>query len=93
MFLHLGASLSVPLRSIIGIFDLEKDSRSRLTQDFLRRAQEEGRVVSAGEALPASFVLCQNDGKTTVYLSPIAPRTLARRARRPYFSDTDPQTN
>ena len=45
MYLHLGQSVVVPFRDIIGIFDLDTATSSRLTREFLQRAEREGELV------------------------------------------------
>ena len=60
MYLHLGASVVIPLGDVLGIFDLDNTTSSRVTRDFLARAQQAGQVVSVGEDLPKSFLLCRN---------------------------------
>ena len=81
MYLFLGQSTVIRWRDIVGVFDLDNTSTSQLTKAFLRRAQQSGRIVevSPGE-LPKSFILCQEDGQTKVYLSQISPATLKKRA-------------
>ncbi len=80
MYLHLGNSVSVPTDDIIGIFDLDNASTARGTRDFLRAAEEDGMVVSAGGDLPKSLVVCCPRGSwQRIYLSPLAPATLSGR--------------
>ena len=38
MYLHLGQSVVVPFRDVIGIFDLDTTTDSRITREFLKRA-------------------------------------------------------
>lgn len=80
MYLHLGQSVVVPLREVVGIFDLDNTTWSHRTRAFLAQAQREGRVVNISEELPRSFVLCCRAGKSIIYLSQLSPATLARRA-------------
>ena len=81
MYLHLGQSVVVPYRDVVGIFDLDNTSSSHLTRAFLERAEKEGRVVNVSDDLPRSFVLCtQERGNSTVYLSQLSAATLLRRA-------------
>ena len=81
MYLHLGQGVVVPHRDVLGVFDLDNTSSSRLTRAFLERAEREGRVVNVCDDLPKSFVLCRPRGGTaTVYLSQLSPATLLRRA-------------
>ena len=80
MYLHLGNKVSVPADDIIGIFDLDNASTARATREFLRGAQEDGMVVSAGGDLPKSLVVCCPRGSwQRVYISPLAPATLLGR--------------
>lgn len=77
MYLHLGSNVSVPLDDIIGIFDLDNASTSRITRSFLRAAEEEGMVINVGDDLPKSLVVCCPRGSwQRVYISPLAAATL-----------------
>lgn len=44
MFLHLGENVVVPIKDIIGIFDLQNTMYSSDTIQFLRLAEEDGFV-------------------------------------------------
>ena len=80
MYLHLGSDIIVSEQHIIGVFDLENTSVSKFTRDFLRKKQEEGRVVNIALDLPKSFMVCAAGRKETVYLSQLAASTLRRRS-------------
>ena len=45
MFLHLGENVVVPIKDIIGIFDLQNTMYSSDTIQFLRLAEEDGFVA------------------------------------------------
>ena len=80
MYLHLGNNIAVAADDIIGIFDLDNASTDRDTRQFLRTAEEEGMVATAGGDLPKSIVVCCPRGSwQRVYLSPLAPATLLGR--------------
>ena len=86
MYLHLGQGVVVPHRDIVGVFDLDNTSSSRLTRAFLEGAERAGRVVNASGDLPKSFVLCRPEGgEAMVYLSQLSPATLLRRAESNSF--------
>ena len=86
MYLHLGQSVVVPYRDIIGLFDLDNASSSHLTRKFLERAEKEGRVEAVGDDIPKSFVVCGDSKRgQTVYLSQMATATLLRRAENNSF--------
>lgn len=86
MYLHLGQSVVVPFRNVIGIFDLDNTTSSHLTRAFLERAEREGKVVNVAEDLPKSFAVCQGRaGDCLVYLSQLSTATLLRRAENNVF--------
>jgi len=86
MFLHLGQSVVVPHKEILGIFDLDNASWAYKTREFLERAEREGRAVWLGDDLPRSFVLV-GDGREppTVYISQLSSSTLLKRVESNSF--------
>ena len=81
MYLNLGQAAVVPCRSILGIFDLDNTTQSPRPRAFLERAERDGRLISLGDDLPKSFVVCQEKGRPpVVYISQLASSTLLRRA-------------
>ena len=43
MYLHIGASVVIPEQDVLGIFDLDNTTSSRITRNFLAQAQQAGR--------------------------------------------------
>ncbi len=80
MYLHLGQETVVRTDDIIGIFDLENTSISKITKEFLAKAEQAGRVVNVSYELPKSFVICTCKRKTAVYITQISSATLRKRA-------------
>ena len=81
MYLHLGQSVAVPHREILGIFDLDNASWAYKTREFLERAEQEGRVISVCDDLPRSVVLGgAEQGTAPVYISQLSSAALLRRA-------------
>lgn len=79
MFLHLGENVVVPIKDIIGIFDMQTTMYSSDTIQFLRMAEEDGFVERITNDKPKSFVIAEVDKKSKVYLSPISSSTLTKR--------------
>ena len=80
-YLHIGLNVMVEDRRVIGIFDLDNTSTSKITRAFLDGAEREGVVQSACEDIPRSFVVCDHPyHRQIVYLSQINSRTLGKRA-------------
>ena len=80
MYLHLGKGTVVNTAEIVAIFDLDITSQSYLTRRYLSMAEKSGQVVNASEDIPKSFVVCERDGRRTLYLSQMSSATLYKRA-------------
>ena len=72
MYLHIGNGKSVKQKDIIGIFDLDTATVSRITKDFINKRQKEGAVTYLDSDLPRAFILLDEKGKTRVRLSRIS---------------------
>lgn len=79
MFLHIGGDVSLPVKCIIAIFDIETTTIAKDTRDFLKTAQEEGFIEAISEDLPKSFIITELEKKSKIYLSPISSVTLQKR--------------
>ncbi|AGF53850.1 MULTISPECIES: extracellular matrix regulator RemB [Clostridium] len=86
MFLHLGENVVVPIKDIIGIFDLQNTMYSSDTIQFLRLAEEDGFVERITDETPKSFIIAEVDNKSKIYLSPISSTTLTKRTDIEYSS-------
>jgi hypothetical protein len=80
MYLHLGQNVVVPIKTVIGIFDLDNTTGSHLTRAFLKNAEKAGQIVNISDDLPKSFIICTEGGQTKVYLSQLASSTLYKRS-------------
>lgn len=90
MFLHLGGEVVVPVKDIIGIFDMQSTLKSKGSQQFLETCREEGFVQAIVQEEARSFVITEkiikstkksrSVRKTIVYYSPISALTLQKRA-------------
>lgn len=82
MYLHLGQDTVVPMKEIIGIFDMDNTTVSKNTRDFLAEAQTSGKVFNVSPELPKTFVVCRDaQGNETVYISQISAATLRGRVK------------
>lgn len=79
MFLHLGENVVVPIKDIIGIFDVESSMYSSDTSQFLRLAEEDGFVERINDEHPKSIIVAEVEKKSIIYLSPISSKTLTKR--------------
>lgn len=79
MYVFLGQETVLPLRDVIGIFDLDTTTVEKSTRKFLKTAQNKQEVITVSAELPTSFVLCGKKGKSKIYLSQISSTTLYKR--------------
>lgn len=76
MFIHIGAGSLIRADKVIGFFDMDGRWDSEVTKDFLKRSEQEGLTVSAGDDLPRSFVL-SDDALIFTHISTSALKTRA----------------
>lgn len=79
MYLHLGNNVVINTEKIVAMFDIDACTVSKKTRDFLAAAQKNGEVINVSYELPRSFVVCNDKGKTSVYISQLSTKTLSRR--------------
>ena len=85
MDLHLGQNVVVPHSAVIGIFDMDNTTQSHITRAFLNGAERTGQIVNVSEDIPKSFILCEENGQRTIYLSQLASFTLLKRSESTSF--------
>lgn len=81
MYIHLGERISIHDSTVIGLFDIENTTIGQDTRAFLNRMEQEGRVVNVSDEMPKSFVICNENGEETAYISSISAATLRKRAK------------
>ena len=60
MFIHLGGNVIINNRDMIGFFDIDKTTTSKVTRKFLKMAQESGQIINVNEKeLPKSFIISE----------------------------------
>ena len=80
MYVHLGGNVIVRTEDVLGIFDLDNTSTSHITRSFLKKAENNGKLINIAEDLPRSFVLCsEGREKDTIFFSQLNSATLIKR--------------
>ncbi len=81
MYLHIGNHINIRERDIIGIFDADRTTTSRITKKYLSDAQRRDMVSAANEEIPKSFVLYQDakTGEYKIYFSQLSTAALCGR--------------
>lgn len=86
MFLHLGRNTIVNTKDILGIFDIETASTSKITCEYLKETPQK-EIISVTDELPKSFIVCgkslnhknKDNNEIEVYISQISSATLKKR--------------
>ena len=85
MYLHVGNHRNIREKRIIGIFDTDTSTVSPVTKKFLSQLEKSGRLTSAGNEIPKSFILYEDkkDRKTgLVCFSQFSANSLAKRLEK-----------
>ncbi len=78
MYLHIGNHINIRERDIIGIFDVDRTTTSRITKKYLSDAQRRAMVNAASDEIPKSFVLYRDarTGEHKIYFSQLSTAAL-----------------
>lgn len=79
MYLRVEENLVVNTEDIIGIFDMDNTTVSRLGRTFLAKSEDSGLIINSTDNLPKSFVVVNEKGKTKVLISSVSSKILAKR--------------
>ncbi len=85
MFIHIGNNISVLSKEIIAIFDMEIATTMRDSRGFLKMCEEEDFIENVlPQEMPKTIVVTEKEGRSKVYLSPIAAATIKKRFNMSY---------
>lgn len=87
MFLHIGKGESVRKRDVIGIFDLDTATVSRITKNFINENQKKGNIIYKDNDLPRTFILLDGKDGCEVRLSRISPTGLKIRGENDFSEE------
>ena len=80
MFINFGNELTVKEDEIIGFFDLDNTTVSKISRKYLSASEKRGQVKSLTFDLPKTFIVCAKERKENkVYLSQFSTSTLIKR--------------
>lgn len=78
MYVNIGADKFIFCDDIIGVFDLENTTTSRITRKFLKKSEKDNKSENAVTDIPHSFVLT----KDKVYIAQSSSQTIKKRIDR-----------
>ena len=79
MYVHIGNDFVVYTGDIIGIFDFDGIMSSGVSTEYLKRLENENRLISISEDIPKSVVVVCSGGDDIAYLSPLNSKTIQNR--------------
>lgn len=68
MYLRVEENIVVNTKDIIGIFDMDNTTVSRLGRNFLAESQKNGLIINSTDDLPKSFVVVKEKTKRKFYI-------------------------
>ena len=86
MYLHIGNGVSIKENEIIGIFDLDSATVSKITKKFINENEKAGLVEYTDYDLPRSFIVIKNGKGSKIKLSRISTSGLKMRIDGDYKS-------
>ena len=82
MYIRVEENAVVLDKDIVGIFDMDNTTVSRLGRTFLPKAEKNGLIINQTDDLPKSFVVTSSEGKTEVLISSVSSKILANRVKK-----------
>ena len=83
MYVHVGQDAVIRTKDIIGIFDLDNTTVSKVTREMLRTNEQNGNIIVVGADIPKSFIVCAKSKKEQkLLISPVTPSTLTKRIQK-----------
>lgn len=82
MYLHIGNNKMIKIKDIIGIFDSDTATVSKITRNWLSSAEKQNKLSSASGEVPKSIVLVGEKNDEKIYFSQLAPKTLSARIEK-----------
>ena len=79
MYLHIGNGASIKTEDIIGIFDLDTATISKITKNYISKKEKEGKVEYNDFDLPRAFIICADKNEEKIRLSRISTTGLRQR--------------
>ncbi len=87
MYLHIGNGESIKKESVIGIFDLDTATVSKITKKYINEKEKEGKIEYTDHDLPRAFIVCSDKGEEKVKLSRISSVGLRQRIEFEKYTD------
>jgi len=83
MYVHIGNGKMLRVSDILGIFDTDNSTVSKNTRTWLTQKEKTGKLESATEEIPKSFILTMDEkGEEKIFFSQLSSSTLKTRVEK-----------
>ena len=83
MYVHIGNGKMLRVSDILGMFDTDNSTVSKNTRTWLTQKEKTGKLESATEEIPKSFILTMDEkGEEKIYFSQLSSSTLKTRVEK-----------
>ena len=79
MYLHLGNDIVIRTDNIVGIFDLDNCTVSKLARDFINGKEKQKKIISVSFDLPKSFIIYKDGDEEIIYICQFTSSVLLKR--------------
>ena len=87
MYLHIGNGESIKTESIIGIFDLDTSTVSKITKKYISKKEKQKKVEYTDSDLPRAFIVCADKNGEKIKLSRISTVGLKQRIEAEKYTE------
>lgn len=81
-YINIGSAQIVLKNEVLGVFDIDASSTKTDTKRFLSKCEGEKHLVTVGNDIPKSFVLCAAGRKEIVYMTQLSTYSVEGRWKR-----------
>ena len=83
MYLHAGNHKNIKIADIVGIFDTDSATVSKITKQYLSESEKRRETEISSFEITKSFILTSENQKNKVYYSQLSAQTLRARIDEP----------
>lgn len=76
MYIHIAREKAVYIGDIIAVLDLDNTVSTGIAQEFMRNAEQEGKIVNVAKDLPRAMVITEKE----IYITSISAQAIQKRA-------------
>lgn len=76
MYIHIGGDYAVHIHDIIAVLDLDNTIGTGVSQEFMRKAEKQGKIINAAKDLPRAMLITDRE----IYITSLSAQAISKRA-------------